>query len=136
MQTARLEGGVERMKIAAGIRVRYTVPVDARESAVPDGRNYIHICRPVCGGVINYHLYTNEDLRGQRITVSVEVWRKRLSDGRVFVYLDMYPTSAPTNYKLKVYARVSDIPGKYQALRTFGNIGDIKGCLVFVPHPT
>jgi len=102
----------------------------------PEGVSYEHFGIPVAGGFINHFLYQGTKCTGtgKQIWVQADVWTKTLSDGRIYLYVDIKPASERITHVRKIYQHVADIPADLpaQTLR-FDTSDPIRGSLIFIP---
>ncbi len=103
-RTLLWQGGVVEIKVSANATEFWFI---TQEGEAIQG---LQFSRGVRSGHINCFLHTDEmSLRGKKIVASVAVWKKKLNDGREFLYLDFHQTRAEVTHTLVV------MPGKPDA---------------------
>ncbi len=85
-----------------GTVIEVAIPKKAKRRTFPgaEGENsYLHFTRYERGGMINLHVRSNDELQGKTIRAQVQVVKKTMSDGREFIYLDLFPINKrPTHW--------------------------------------
>lgn len=139
-EAARAPVGVVGRELlhAAPELVTVKVPVEAKEGSFPSdaGDNeYVQFAQHVKGGVVNFFVHGADPRRfcGETITARVEIWKKSLSDGRSFLYVDLQQAGgAPQCRVVAMSARPErlELPGD---AKTFETIEPLVGCVVLAP---
>ena len=134
---------VNRALLFDGAGALVKIPVNAEYRDVMterDGRiRYVRFAHVVRGGVVNFFLHNRDDpriFRGLSIMVNVEVWEKILSDGRRFLYVDLYPTAEGDGLDTHVLKVVQgEVPERYRRNRNavvFDTFAPLQGAVVLV----
>jgi hypothetical protein len=120
-----------------GLIISVLRPKRSRRFVTPLGVPYEQFGLPVRGGYINCHLFAgkNYQLHGDRLWVETQVWSKTMTDGAMYLYLDLYPTQAQLTHERKVYMSPDEVPPALppDSFR-FDCYGDVQGVLVFTPR--
>ena len=106
---------VGRKQLLAGVIVSIKLPKEenVREKLTPEGTAYKLFCYHGRGGVFHAHLYGEPAPVGKRVHVEARVYRKTMSNGLEYIYLDLYATDKALSHGLKMYQTQVDIPQKY-----------------------
>ncbi len=88
--------------IKFGTVIEVAVPKEAKRKTFPGGaegeNTYLHFMQNVKDGMVNLHVRSSDELQGQTIRAHIQVVQKVMSDGREFVYIDIFPTDAPVTH--------------------------------------
>jgi hypothetical protein len=127
---------VEREVIMRNVICSLPIPKTNPHQAA-DGTRYEHFGIPVTGGYINFHLFDRAKCvrKGKRLWVECVVWVKRLSDGRSYLNVDLYPTKQVVTHERKIWqdrhSVPANLPPKTLQLECHGQV---KGVLGFIPR--
>lgn len=120
--------------IEQGIVIEIAVPKKAKRRTFPNGEegenSYLHFPFHIKGGMMNLHVRCNDELQGQTIRAMVQVVRKEMSDGREFVYVDLFPVDAPLTHCWHIFASDQEPQSDWSAYGTeaitiaFTRVGD------------
>jgi hypothetical protein len=112
-------------------------PAIVKKFTTPEDEPYEQFGVPVAGGFINFHLFDRAQCqtRGKKIWVKAQIWKKTMSDGMEFLYVDLRPTEERLTHERKIFQRREDIPAALpKGSIQFNTFGHIRGSLVFIPH--
>jgi hypothetical protein len=88
----------------------------------------------VDGGYFNFHIFGRpETKRKDTFRAVMTVWKKKQSDGKTHIYVDMRPTDRPITHRISVWRNAeimqNTLPEKVQkGAQIFKGQGDNKGC--------
>ncbi len=93
--------------IELGTVIEIAVSKKAKRHTFPGGvegeNSYLHFMYNTKGGLINLHVRSSDELQGQTIRAHFQVVKKVMSDGREFVYIDLFPTDAPVTHWWQIF---------------------------------
>lgn len=124
-----------------GAVVRVKVPTGAkRASYVGDDMriNYFLFDQSVKNGGVRCHVHLKgeetPELRGTEVSAKVELWKKTLSNGREYLYLDFHlvPDSAVVTHRFGVVPRASDVT-LAEGWEIFETPQPLQGAVIFTP---
>ena len=133
---ARSSDAVERVLLGSAY-ISVPKPAQTKTFQTPDGVPYEQFGLPVSGGFLNFHIfdYAKCVRRGNKLWVEAKVWRKTMSDGRQFLYVDLHPTEERLTHERKLYQRPEDVPNDLPVgTIRFDTLAPINGVLVFIPR--
>jgi hypothetical protein len=93
--------------VVLGTVIEINVPLKAKQLRFPGqneeiGGTYLHFNYPVKGGIVNFHIKTDQEFQGQTVRAYLQIVQKTMDDGREFLYVDLIPVDLPVTRKLHV----------------------------------
>jgi len=93
--------------VELGTVIEIDVPKKAKRLSFPgqdgdNGGSYLHFIYPVKGGIVNVHVRTEEDLQGRKISAHVHIVHKTMSDGKHYLYVDLFPAAKHVTHWLRI----------------------------------
>jgi len=128
---------VSRELIAEGFVCSLALPKNIVKKVLPDGTVYHQFGVPVLGGWLNFHLFNRQNcvMRGKRVWVDCKIFKKEMADGKVYLYVDLYPTEDRPTHDRKIWKDVAEMPADLPTdTQTFVCYDDNQGVIGFVPR--
>lgn len=89
---------------------------------------FLQFTRFVKGGVINLYVHdANDSMIGRSIIANVELWRKMLTDGRSFLYIDLRPALGAREFTHQMLVK----DGMTLNKAAFNTPGPLQGYVLF-----
>lgn len=137
---------LKRELLWGGGAIAIKIPTDAEEGQYPSDvgppNRFLRFPQNVKGGVVNIfcHLDPNEEpesVRGKKFILDVGIWRKTLSDGRQYLYVDLdtpisKDSTLVTDRLAVMSCKASDIV-QQEGLTVFETPAPLDGVIVVTP---